>query len=51
VAINDSGVNIKGGSISISGPVKVDGSLEVSGDATIGGKSFLTHTNGGLPLD
>ena len=51
VTINDSGVSIKGGSINISGAVKIEGDLEVSGDATIGGKSFLTHTNGGMPLD
>ena len=51
VTINDSGVGIKGNSINISGAVKIEGDLEVSGDTTIGGKSFLTHTNGGMPLD
>ena len=49
--INDGGVTIKGNSINISGAVSIEGDLEVSGDATIGGKSFLTHTNGGMPLD
>ena len=51
VTINDSGVTIKGSSINISGAVKIEGDLKVSGDVTIGGKSFLTHTNGGMPLD
>lgn len=48
---------ILGESIEITGDVKINGSLNVSSDITsetdviAGGKTLLTHTNGGSPVD
>lgn len=40
-----------GGQASFSGSLDLTGTLTTGGDAVIGGKSFLNHTNNGLPLD
>lgn len=57
IRMNDSEVEIKAGNISLNGNVSISGTLNVGSDITTdadmtaGGKSFLNHTNGGVPID
>ena len=57
VRMNDDEVEIKAGNISLNGNVSISGTLNVGSDITTeadmtaGGKSFLNHTNGGVPID
>ena len=51
IKINSNGVEINASNIIINGNTSINGNLTVSNDTTIGGKSFLNHTNGGSPVD
>ena len=57
IRMNNGEVEIKAGNISLNGNVSISGTLNVvsdittDADMTAGGKSFLNHTNGGVPID
>jgi len=39
------------GTLAVSGGITGAAGIATTGDATFGGKSFLSHTNGGRPID
>ena len=55
--MNSGEVEITAPSIKLNGNTTISGSLDVEkdittkSDLTAGGKSFLNHTNGGVPID
>lgn len=50
VTINSPKINLNG-NVEISGTLNTGGDITTKGDMTAGGKSFLSHTNGGVPID
>lgn len=63
IILTAEGIVVNAVKYTINAPTEINGTLSVSegitgaagivtaGDATIGGKSFLSHTNGGEPVD